>query len=334
MERFGGGKRLAGANEKNAWPLKIYNMLRNEFRMLRQEGLKFLVKRIKSKILLSVIPHGLRRPNTALANITPKADFAVVLHVFHTDVLDEILEALQGIENPFDLFVTTPLEGSDPALKRIRTFYPNTYMRACANRGRDVGPFLALLPELQAYPACCKLHTKKGHTDYGDTWRKVCLESLFASQEQVDSLLAAFQEDPCLLLAGPELMYKSGPALMLGNEKRLLNLARQLGIPLQGASEWGFFAGTMFWFRPYLMTPFLQRYWHPGFTKEQGAMDGGLEHVLERVFGLLATVEKGRVALLRTASAGGGMRIVDAPGNPDSNLPSETLRIYHEAGKS
>ena len=262
------------------------------------------------------------------ANNTSRSGFAVVLHVFHADVLDEMLEALGRIGHNFDLYVTTPLDRTHPALANIRAFFPDADIRVCENRGRDVGPFLALLPELQTYPVCCKLHTKKGHTGYGDTWLKVCLESLLASPEQVHQLLAAFQADPGLLLAGPELMYKSGPALMFGNEKRLFQLKRQLGIQTPIPASWGFFAGTMFWFRPDLMTPFLQRDWQSDFTEEHGLIDGKLEHALERTFGLLATVARGRVALLRTAAEGGGMRIVDTPGNPDSKWPSETLRIY------
>lgn len=261
------------------------------------------------------------------------ADFAVVLHVFHADVLGEMLEALGRIGHNFDLFVTTPLDRSHPALASIRAFCPSVDIRVYENRGRDVGPFVSLLSELQGYPVCCKLHTKKGQTGYGDMWLKVCLESLLACPEQVHQLLEAFKTDPRLLLAGPEMMYKSGPALMLGNEKRILQFLRQLDITTPMPRKWGFFAGTMFWFKPQLMRPLLDRDWYTDFTKEKGSTDGELEHAFERIFGLLATLAKGRIALLRTASQGGGMRIVDAPGKPDDRWPSETARIYQKTGK-
>ena len=73
------------------------------------------------------------------------AKVAVVVHLYYLDLLEEILGYLENILEPIDLFITTPFEGDVWEILNIldRRGQSVTILLG-ENRGRDVGPFIAL----------------------------------------------------------------------------------------------------------------------------------------------------------------------------------------------
>ena len=87
---------------------------------------------------------------------------AVVAHVYYEDTWPDIAGALRSLTIPFDLIVTT-VAGRERLIETIGQAYPRAEIEIVENRGRDVGPFMALLERgrLDRYRYICKIHGKK-----------------------------------------------------------------------------------------------------------------------------------------------------------------------------
>jgi len=80
-----------------------------------------------------------RRPGmTDFGHIASKGYFVVVLHDFHADVLEEMLEALGGLECRFALFFTMLLARSHAALARIQAAYRRSEIDVQVRAGAHV----------------------------------------------------------------------------------------------------------------------------------------------------------------------------------------------------
>ncbi|WP_375461797.1 rhamnan synthesis F family protein, partial [uncultured Enterovirga sp.] len=225
---------------------------------------------------------------------------AVIAHVFYLDMLPQILRSLKNISIDFDLFVTTPEDHADFVRRRIRRTYPRARIYAVGNAGRDIGPFLHVMREIGAdsdYLAICKIHTKKGTTE-PDVWRHLLLESVLGSRQLVSHVIRAFGEEPDLDMVGPRELYLSGWKFIGENHATLSGMIASLYPGDQIAPEWGFFAGTMFWFRPRLFQNLLHHSADSLSAAETGASDGETAHSLERLFGFVAAQEGKRVGLV------------------------------------
>ncbi|WP_375462248.1 rhamnan synthesis F family protein, partial [uncultured Enterovirga sp.] len=225
---------------------------------------------------------------------------AVVAHVFYLDMLPQVLRSLKNISIGFDLFVTTPEDQADFVGRRIRRAYPRARVYPVGNAGRDIGPFLHVMREISEDPdylAICKIHTKKGTTE-PDVWRHLLLESVLGSRQLVSHIIRTFSEEPNLDMVGPRDLYLSGWKFIGENGATLSSMIESLYPGRPALFEWGFFAGTMFWFRPRLFRNLLH---HPADSlsaAETGASDGETAHSLERLFGFLAAQEARRVGLV------------------------------------
>lgn len=257
---------------------------------------------------------------------------AVVFHVFHETVVDEIAQRLAFIGQAFDLYVTSPLGREHPAIESLFRQFPGCHYVYQPNRGRDVLPFLNLLADLQAYDLCLKLHTKKGVTSYGDLWRKMTLNALLGSAASVQETMDCFKLEPELMIAGPELFYGSGKKLLFKNRPNIKTLCQMLGFEYVESREWGFFAGTMFWCRPRLYAELAAKVDQIEFEPEQGWQDGGMAHAVERIFGLIPSYQQNK-ALMLAADLDGyiGQALVDLPGSPHSIQPVERLNVLAKA---
>ncbi|WFU05943.1 rhamnan synthesis F family protein (plasmid) [Rhizobium sp. CB3171] len=246
---------------------------------------------------------------------------AVVAHLFYEDLWDEIVSYLGNIPTTFDLYVTIPERTRTDWRKLILSKFPNATILEVANAGRDIGPFLSLLPLLltKNYTAICKIHTKKGQTEPA-TWRRLMLEGLLGSEFLVTRVLCSFKADPDLLLVGAEDLYVSGPTHMMDNQIKLEYLLQQLYPGRTLPREWGFFAGTMFWISPRALEKLSQIFFDGlVFEVEDGTNDGQIAHAIERFFGLIATMENGNVGMTELRGQGPWgtkVKIDAAPGKP------------------
>jgi lipopolysaccharide biosynthesis protein len=215
---------------------------------------------------------------------------AFVIHLYYISMLDELCGHLDKLckHVDFDVFVTTQA-GVDTKL--IADRLQAKEVEIVENRGRDVLPFLKMLPKLKGYDYVCKLHTKQ---DY--EWRG---PSSYLHDR-------GWRENMWLSLTDPVLVEKAKEALDDGQgfyapeglwfkhwngenfENNLANM-RVLG-DLLGVSLFpqSFVAGTMFWFRPEALMWLTEFDLDGLFEPEEGADDGKMEHAFERSFHQLA----------------------------------------------
>jgi len=95
MLRFGGGKRLAEA-PKTSRALRVYRSGRNLLGILREEGLKVLLKRIKNELLSSKSSHEVRRPYTDFSGFHV---FSMVSPEVHAPFLEADKRSFAFMEN-------------------------------------------------------------------------------------------------------------------------------------------------------------------------------------------------------------------------------------------
>lgn len=214
---------------------------------------------------------------------------AVALHLFYPELIGEIRTYLRNIIEPFDLFVTTPHEGS---VHLILDGFADTAATICVaiteNRGRDIGPFLALLKRnlFEPYDAVLKVHGKRSkYSSAGDQWRQRLFNELVGSATAACSGITLIR-NPAIGIAGPHEDYLTNPQYWGANRDTVLRLLQPM-LP-DGAStvSLGFFAGSMFWFKPQALRQCANLVEEVGlaFEHENGKQDGTLAHAIERIF--------------------------------------------------
>ncbi|CAN7641353.1 hypothetical protein LJR118_005038 [Acidovorax sp. LjRoot118] len=226
-----------------------------------------------------------------------KSQLAVVAHLYYRDLVPEILESLRTITESFDLIVTVPDWGAKGIVDLVLAQYPKATVYSTPNRGRDIAPFLDVLPLLceRDYSAVLKVQTKRGYYEngklnapLGEIWRIETMAALLGSEERVNQITSAFRADKELAMVGPSPYWMS-----LANYPH--HDGGELAQWLLGSADGeGFFAGTMFWFRPSHLQPFKPLSIR-NFPPENGASDGALAHLVERAFGQ-AAIAGGRIA--------------------------------------
>ena len=252
----------------------------------------------------------------------------LTLHLYYPDVARELIDRVARSGTLIDLVVTTP-GPLDPTVAAALDRLPNRVdVIRTANRGWDIGPLFEILPVLRdrGYDVIGKLHTKQGNSGQAALWRDLFHDTLLGSAGAVDRILAAFDADPALDLVGPATLYKSVAAHLFGNGDALAALLPAVAAPAVPPSDWGFFAGTMFWARRRVLdrlAPFAH------FEREIGARDGSAAHAMERLFGLVPMLDRTRIGLVRRDDD--DIQIVDAPGTPSHDPIMQTLVSEAEA---
>jgi rhamnosyltransferase len=217
-----------------------------------------------------------------------KARFAIVLHLYHMDLIESIHGYMRNLIADHDVFVSV----KSLADRRLAVrFFEERHVRAFVfvhpNIGRDVGPFVSLLNTglLERYDAVCKIHSKKSvYHGAGGQWRDELMKSLLGSSHTVLKILQAFKQEPGCGIVGPEHAYVCNARFWGGNEERLRRLAAETGVE-DARIRLGFFAGTMFWVRPAALQALRDRsIGLSEFDPEAGQFDATLAHVIERLF--------------------------------------------------
>lgn len=212
-----------------------------------------------------------------------------LVHVWHIDLLDDIASALKATSIPWRIIITTPHDRVDAVSEACLRLDIQAEIVACANRGRDILPFLrAVAPLLlDGTRVLVKLHTKKTeHRDDGDRWRQVLMETLVAPQ-RASRLLDAFDNDPSLGIVAPDHHAVAASSYLGGNGPHLRRLMERLDLTASTGDR--FVAGSMFWARLDALRPLYEMdlgEWE--FEQEAGQKDGTLAHAIERLVALAA----------------------------------------------
>ena len=111
-----------------------------------------------------------------MASVNP-LQIAVIVHVYNPALWAELATYLRNIPLDFSVFVSVPV-GTDPAF--VLADFPKARVINVRNIGRDVAPFLQLLPELQAFDVVCKMHSKSH-----DEWRAEALRAQYPDRARI-----------------------------------------------------------------------------------------------------------------------------------------------------
>ncbi|WP_292705894.1 glycoside hydrolase family 99-like domain-containing protein [Mesorhizobium sp.] len=219
---------------------------------------------------------------------------AIVLHLHYDDLFEDIREHLSNAGDS-DLLISVRRDAPGTVAERILDAFPNARLTFFRNRGRDIQPFLQLLPFLlsEGYDVGCKVHSKKSlHRRDGAVLRGNALKALLGSPQCVKQIIQRFNANSGLGLLAP-----AGSLLDLGQpDRNVLNrgwldrLLPRLGMTSRiGRYDMVFPAGSMFWFRPEALRPLADLGLGPDeFEDEVGQIDGTLAHAIERLTAAVA----------------------------------------------
>lgn len=222
-----------------------------------------------------------------------KHDTAVIVHIYYAELWSQMRVRLKVLDTAFDLYISI-VKGISLSEADIRKDFPGAYVLQCPNRGRDIAPFLQILPlvcDLQ-YQYALKMHAKKTvcRAD-GEDWREDMLKKLLGSSKNVAAAKEALEKEDVGLVAPaghllPAEFYWGLDKDMEMNIRNVKGLAKKAGLPV-GDLKFPFAAGSMYWFKPGALRHIAFLSINPDeFGPEQGQKDGTLAHAFERFLGL------------------------------------------------
>jgi len=235
----------------------------------------------------------------AVRDIPATKELAVVLHLYYTDLWQEMASYLENIRQPFDLFVSIPSGAPKETVLNITRNYPDAVVLFAENRGRDIAPFLELLEVLlqKGYATALKIHTKRSaHRIDGDLWRQDLLDKLVGNGKVVEEIVLCLKlrKDIGLIAPSAHLVNLKCFIGSPDNVDHLENLGQRLGLTID--YNLSFCASSMFWFKPEALSALLRlRLDSTDFELETGQIDGTLAHAIERFFGQVVAAGKYKI---------------------------------------
>lgn len=222
----------------------------------------------------------------------PRADVAIVCHVYYPDLWPEFREKLARVPVPHDLYVTLTYRGeeTEALADQIRAEFPRATVVPLENRGRDILPFLTLVNAgaLSGYDAVCKMHTKKSpHREDGEKWRRHLIDGVLPD-EGLESLLETFIKDDEASFWVADGQHFDDTKWWGSNLEVTRSLLRRIEIEITG-KRLSFPAGSIYWLKPAMIDLLRAMQLHADqFDPEMAQVDGTLAHALERVMGFLS----------------------------------------------
>ena len=217
---------------------------------------------------------------------------AVLIHAYYPEVFREILDYLQRVEGlALKLYVSCPAECSRTIASLLEGCNHDYQLEQLPNHGRDVLPFLKLLPCAieEGFEYILKVHTKKStHRTDGDVWRQDLYDKLLTEQA-MRSALDTFASNPSTGILGPDGHLVPMSFYWGANAHAVEKLACRLGIRPGDLADLNFVAGTMFFAQVRALQPLLGLALNEeDFETEAGQVDGTLAHALERAMSVSA----------------------------------------------
>lgn len=224
---------------------------------------------------------------------------SAIIHVWHVDVFDEIIDAIRESGTNWRVIVTTVAEHAPSVHTRLDRLQMPSEVFIAENRGRDILPFLRAANQLldEGVDVALKLHTKRSlHRENGETWRRELIARL-VDKSRVSRILAAFSRQPDLGLIGPEGHILPVSQYLGANEGAVDYLRIRMGAGKPASDTDIFLSGSMFWVRLEALRPLLDAHFSESeFEPEASQLDGTFAHAMERAFGICADTAGFRVA--------------------------------------
>uniref|UniRef100_UPI001D179F1F rhamnan synthesis F family protein n=1 Tax=Acinetobacter baumannii TaxID=470 RepID=UPI001D179F1F len=127
----------------------------------------------------------------------PSDAFALIVHVWHLDTLEDLSAACENFPAGADRLVTFADRLPFEDRQRIADCFFGAQLVAVRNFGQDVGALMQLMDQvdLGCYAFVCKIHSKKG-LKMPEAWRRTLLGGVLGSRRQVDQIITGFRDDP------------------------------------------------------------------------------------------------------------------------------------------
>ncbi len=233
--------------------------------------------------------------SSPVAQESPPGSIGVHVHLFFVELAKEVLEYINHIPYPFDLYVTTDTADKATTIKRhFRESGRQERLEVIQtpNIGRDIAPLLvAVGDKLSKYDYVGHFHSKRSTTvSWGDRWRNYLFQNLLGSEEGVRAIFRQFTCEPRLGLLYPPAYPLIAPyADWGGNEQRCRLLLEELGCKIDLPAIPNFPIGNMFWARGAAIKPLLTKTWdYEQFEREEGQIVLTLPHAVERLWPYIA----------------------------------------------
>ncbi|ESQ81553.1 hypothetical protein AEAC466_20975 [Asticcacaulis sp. AC466] len=145
---------------------------------------------------------------SSLQHMGERTPLCVIMHMYYTDMWDELSGYLKNITLPFDLYINlVDTTWNTTIISEIRAFKPDARIYISANKGRDIGGFWRLMDstKFDQYLSFAILHAKKSpHVadTIVTTWKSDLLSAILGSEDIVRQNIAAMIEDPKIGIIG------------------------------------------------------------------------------------------------------------------------------------
>lgn len=220
---------------------------------------------------------------------------AVVAHLHYLSVWPDIFEVIQRAGPAARAYITVTADAGPTAIETIERDAPNATVVTVENRGRDVLPFITMLPRLldDGVDVALKIHGKRSKLlSHGETWRRQLLHAVCPSESAFGAVASLFASNPEIGIAMPTDFTQPLTLHLRDNLVRLrqacddLRLSTDVDQPSVVRST-PFSRGNMYWFRPTSLRRLVEL-GEDRFEPESGQNDGTFAHAIERIPALIA----------------------------------------------
>jgi len=260
--------------------------------MLRHNPLRTLYTNLEQ---LEIIPDVRAEPEKSTWDFGGKV--AVLVHLYYSDMIDEIRPLIDQIPCQFDLLISTSSEQDRKfLLDKLADFDRGELIVRLVeqNRGRDMSSlFITFRDEMLSgnYGLALRLHSKRTpqvSAHMGDWFKDHCLRNLVSSKGYIANLFDIMEKRKDVGVVIPPLIHIAFGTLghsWFANREPAKSWARELGIevPFDFATPVAAY-GTMYWFRPAALERMFKHDWKwSDYNPEPHHIDGGIAHVQERL---------------------------------------------------
>ena len=229
------------------------------------------------------------------------------LHLYYIEAGLDYVSILRKLPKSIDIFVTYPKGTNVAGIKSIfeSSLKNNFSWIEAQNRGRDVGPWLIELKDIQKeYDLFGHFHTKKSpqmSSSSAEHWKNDLLRQLLSPQS-FRNIFNFFEKniDAGIALPYPNIdilqiwLNKNIP-VMGSNQDSIDYLVKEIfkdDILTFERSDLVFSVGTMFWYKPKALNRLISYpFDYTQFPEEPIGLDGTLAHAIERIVGYVVIRE-------------------------------------------
>lgn len=237
---------------------------------------------------------------------------AVCVHLFYTDMFNDIVNYLNNLKHPYDLYVSL-VNGffEQDIINKIKSFKSDVKIIFVENKGVDIGEFLNCLKVIDNdTDLILKLHTKKGiglpnnpstrvkHSgidaslSHGRQWFNGLMKGVLLDEGKVNRILNKFKTDTKCGMVGYKLFNNTSV-----NKNNIIKLSPLFGIDSTYLDK-NFIGGTIFWVRYDIIKKYftenvitqIMNDTPPGYVIEPSIM-----HSVERILGYVVSKENQNV---------------------------------------